>query len=60
MVRWVNEKSLGDQSTRSINTFNCLIEEMDLVDIPFRNSLFPWSRFRIRPTASKLNKFLLS
>lgn len=60
MVRWINKKSSSDRSTRSMNTFNCLIEEMHLVGIPFRNGLFSWSRSGIRPAASKLDKILLS
>ena len=33
VVRWVNEKNLDIRSTTSMNTFNGLIEEMDIVDI---------------------------
>ena len=60
VVRWLNEKSSGTRPTRSMLRFNNLIEEMDLVDIPFRNGRFSWSRSGVRPTASKIDRFLLS
>ena len=31
-----------------------------MVDIPFRNGRFSWSRLGIRPATSKLDRFLLS
>lgn len=60
MVRWINEKSSNVRATKSMNIFNCLIGEMDLVDIPFQNGFFSWSEFRVRSVRSKLEKFLRS
>lgn len=39
--------------------FNNLIEEMDLIDIPIRNSLFSLSRTSSSFVASKIDRFLL-
>lgn len=60
VARWINEKSSNVRATKSINIFKCLIEEMNLVDIPFRNGFFSWSIFGVRLVASKLDRFLLS
>ena len=59
VVEWLNEKSSSVRPTRSMIRFNSLIEDMDMVDIPFRNGRFSWPRSRIRPAASKLDRFLL-
>ena len=60
VVRWLNKKSFDVCSTRSMLHFNNLIEEMNLVAIPFQNGLFSWSHSGIRSVASKPNRFLLS
>ena len=51
VVRWLNENSSGTRPTRSMLRFNSLVEDLDLVDIPFRNGRFSWSRSGIKPAA---------
>ena len=46
VVRWLNEKSSDACPTRSMIRFTSLIEELDMVDIPFRNGRFSWPPFR--------------
>ena len=59
VVRWVSKKSASRCITKSMTIFNNLIEEMDLIDIPMRTSLFSWSRTRSSFVASKFDRFLL-
>lgn len=60
VARRISEKSNGGRFTRSMKVFNMLIEDLDLVDIPMKNSLFTWSDFRAHSTSTRIDRFLLS
>lgn len=54
MVRWVSEKSGGWQGDKkSMKTFNALICDVELIDVPLKGGSFTWSSNRPHVSSSK-------
>lgn len=55
MVRRLAEKFNGGIVTKNMKTFNLLIEDLNLVDIPTKNGLFTWLGSWDSPTATRIH-----
>lgn len=60
VVRWTSEKSKGGRVTRNMRIFNAFIDRSELFDVPLKNGIFTWSDLREEPTATKIDRFLVS
>lgn len=45
---------------KSIREFNGLILDLNLIDISMKNDLYTWSSGRENPSATKIDRFLIS
>lgn len=60
LVRWLIDRSGDFSNFNLMSSFNDVIRDIQLIDIPLKNRLFTWSNKRPVPTHSKIDRIFLA
>ena len=55
-----SEKSSNTRSNASMRSFDQVIKDMELIDLPLGNGHYTWSNFRESPICARLDRFLFT
>lgn len=60
VTQWIGDRSSGERILKAMKTFNDVIENLDIVEIPISNGGFTWSKMGNDSVHSLIDRFFLS